>query len=445
MVAGEGAEDNCTSEMNACVLEPSIGHSTQDHANCNCSEVEDFVREVIEAVAYTSQEVRNDSMSVDDMCKEIVTGECGSQVVSHRRRRTTEELAALEQKRNERKRMKMEQREAAIEEKRRKKAEAQKLKEVLRKKREEAKEQKRKEEELKKEQKRLAEEEKKEKRRIEEEAKKFRKEQEEKEREKKRKEEEERLEQKRREEDAVELRKKRESDRFLAFFDRTVKSEKKETEQNSTVLNVLPFFCKNGVSLAPHIRRDPLSADVHDNLLQIPPPVCFTLNLKKSKLFQFHDNWRPAYYGTWRKQSHFITGRRPFAKDTMFFDYEVDSDEEWEVPEGDDCDESLESENEEDSDDSSEDDGFIVQHGYLSEGEGEDDQDCDLHHEDSKVRAERLKAVADEWEKSLKQKSLKFNKPLVPRLWGPYFELPSEIPDEVRQPVFFDYLDDETW
>ena len=28
-----------------------------------------------------------------------------------------------------------------------------------------------------------------------------------------------------------------------------------------------------------------------------------------------------------------ITGRRPFAKDAEFFDYEVDSDEEWEEEE----------------------------------------------------------------------------------------------------------------
>lgn len=34
----------------------------------------------------------------------------------------------------------------------------------------------------------------------------------------------------------------------------------------------------------------------------------------KAKLFQFHENYRPPYYGTWRKRSAQITGRRPFGK-----------------------------------------------------------------------------------------------------------------------------------
>jgi len=50
----------------------------------------------------------------------------------------------------------------------------------------------------------------------------------------------------------------------------------------------------------------------------------------KAKLFQFSENYRPAYYGTWQKQSQLISGRRPFAKDTNHLDYEVDSDDEWE-------------------------------------------------------------------------------------------------------------------
>lgn len=37
--------------------------------------------------------------------------------------------------------------------------------------------------------------------------------------------------------------------------------------------------------------------------------------------------------GTWSKVSSTITGRRPFSKDAEFFDYEVDSDEEWDEEE----------------------------------------------------------------------------------------------------------------
>ena len=52
-----------------------------------------------------------------------------------------------------------------------------------------------------------------------------------------------------------------------------------------------------------------------------------------AKLFQFHENYRPAYYGTWRKNSNVVNPRNPFRKDTDKLDYEVDSDEEWEEEE----------------------------------------------------------------------------------------------------------------
>lgn len=40
-------------------------------------------------------------------------------------------------------------------------------------------------------------------------------------------------------------------------------------------------------------------------------------NKMKAKLFQFHDNNRPPYYGTWRKRSNVITGRKPFGKEDV--------------------------------------------------------------------------------------------------------------------------------
>ena len=54
---------------------------------------------------------------------------------------------------------------------------------------------------------------------------------------------------------------------------------------------------------------------------------------RKMKLLQFHDNYRPAYYGTWSKVSRVVTPKQPLAKDSAAFDYEVDSDEEWEEEE----------------------------------------------------------------------------------------------------------------
>ncbi|PIK44188.1 putative chromatin assembly factor 1 subunit A-like [Apostichopus japonicus] len=90
----------------------------------------------------------------------------------------------------------------------------------------------------------------------------------------------------------------------------------------------------------------------------------------KAKLLQFHENHRPPYFGTWRKRSVSVTGRKPFAKDKDQLDYEVDSDDEWEDPGESLSDSGTEDEDDNDSGDES-DDGFFVPHGYLSEDEVE--------------------------------------------------------------------------
>lgn len=118
----------------------------------------------------------------------------------------------------------------------------------------------------------------------------------------------------------------------------------------------------------------------------------------KMKMLQFHENYRPAYYGTWQKESSAITGRNPFHKDEDTFDYEVDSDDEWEEPG-----ESLSNSEGEDEDgdgdgDDEEEDGFFVPHGYLSAGEGgEDDEDTDN-------LKKRQAAKATAWENELKRR-----------------------------------------
>merc|ERR1711872_1064382 len=53
----------------------------------------------------------------------------------------------------------------------------------------------------------------------------------------------------------------------------------------------------------------------------------------RAKLLQFHENQRPAYWGTWTKKSSFISGRHPFGKDEERFEYDYDSDEAWEEEE----------------------------------------------------------------------------------------------------------------
>ena len=39
--------------------------------------------------------------------------------------------------------------------------------------------------------------------------------------------------------------------------------------------------------------------------------------IMKAKLLQFHENYRPAYYGTWRKNSKLITARKPLGQDKV--------------------------------------------------------------------------------------------------------------------------------
>ncbi|RCH87608.1 Chromatin assembly factor 1, subunit A, partial [Rhizopus stolonifer] len=68
----------------------------------------------------------------------------------------------------------------------------------------------------------------------------------------------------------------------------------------------------------------------------------------KMKLLQFHEDVRPAYYGTWTKSHQHVTGRKPFAKDTDALDYDIDSEAEW---------------------DHDEDTKWLVPEGYLSQDE----------------------------------------------------------------------------
>ncbi|XP_053435596.1 chromatin assembly factor 1 subunit A isoform X1 [Nycticebus coucang] len=117
----------------------------------------------------------------------------------------------------------------------------------------------------------------------------------------------------------------------------------------------------------------------------------------RMKLLQFCENHRPAYWGTWNKQTTVIGPRDPWAQDRKLLDYEVDSDEEWEEEEpGESLSHSEGDDDDEVGDDEDEDDGFFVPHGYLSEDEGVMEECTDR--ENHKVR-QKLKA--QEWDEFL--------------------------------------------
>ncbi|XP_036442273.1 chromatin assembly factor 1 subunit A [Colossoma macropomum] len=125
----------------------------------------------------------------------------------------------------------------------------------------------------------------------------------------------------------------------------------------------------------------------------------------RMKLLQFHENYRPAYWGTWSKKSNYVSPRCPFKQDRELLDYEVDSDEEWEEEEpGESLSHSEGDDDDDGGDDDDDDDGFFVPHGYLSDGEGalEDEEGGDL--EKQKVR-QTLKAR--EWDELMAKRKLK--------------------------------------
>ena len=58
------------------------------------------------------------------------------------------------------------------------------------------------------------------------------------------------------------------------------------------------------------------TADEDDVVIVSPSPVQQVAK-GKFKLLQFHTNYRPAYYGTWRQRRRIISPRNPFRKDEV--------------------------------------------------------------------------------------------------------------------------------
>eukprot|EP00123_Amoebidium_parasiticum_P014310 comp22434_c1_seq1/m.33679 comp22434_c1_seq1/g.33679 ORF comp22434_c1_seq1/g.33679 comp22434_c1_seq1/m.33679 type:complete len:715 (-) comp22434_c1_seq1:531-2675(-) len=121
------------------------------------------------------------------------------------------------------------------------------------------------------------------------------------------------------------------------------------------------------------------------------------------KLLQFHDNYRPPFYGTHPRHNCLAGRRNPFAN-LEGFNYEEDSDEEWEEEpaEG----ESLTGDEEEEEDkeekeegEEEEEDGFVVPHGYLSDDEGLDAEEGKEGGGDKDARKTEAKAAENQAKK----------------------------------------------
>ena len=85
-----------------------------------------------------------------------------------------------------------------------------------------------------------------------------------------------------------------------------------------------------------------------------------------AKIFVFHEDARPGYFGTWTRISSAIRPRKPLARDVVAIDYSYDSSEEWEEDspgEADDVAEEDEDEDELDAGEDSDADSWLVDDG----------------------------------------------------------------------------------
>ncbi|XP_016982691.1 chromatin assembly factor 1 subunit A-B [Drosophila rhopaloa] len=138
----------------------------------------------------------------------------------------------------------------------------------------------------------------------------------------------------------------------------------------------------------------------------------------RAKYLQFADNRRPAYYGTWRKKSASISARRPLAQDKLHFDYELDSDCEWEEEEPGESLSASEDEKERESEEESEEEynEWYVPHGHLSDEELQNDGDEGM--DDGHTR-EAQQAKLQVLQQEFAQEMKKQTKKIKPRLLGP--------------------------
>jgi chromatin assembly factor 1 subunit A len=129
----------------------------------------------------------------------------------------------------------------------------------------------------------------------------------------------------------------------------------------------------------------------------------------KYRFLSFHEDYRPAYRGTWSKRSKIVTGKTPFGKDTTCLDYDFDSEVEWEEGDdeiGEDVDDDSKNQEEEDEDHAAKvydyDDGFCVADDqYLDIAEDVDEETKALYRKklqrgDSGVAANRICIVGPE-------------------------------------------------
>lgn len=364
-----------------------------------------------------------------------------------KQKRKEERDREREEKEKERLRQKEEKEKLRLEK------EQQKLKEKLerQKEREQKEEQKRKEKE-EKEQKRKEKEEKEEQKRKEKEQEKIKRQTE--------------IDEKNKEKQKMEEQKQKAAAAFVNFFVAKKSSELAEEKKQQEIISsiFMPFEVKNDMRLAP-LQRRILSREDKETLTKLietqDSKLSYLLDIKngktigksentwpyeeeenndviiveeetdlgqsileekpkackmRAKYLLFRENQRPPYFGTWRKKSKHVKPRKPFAQDKDCFNYEVDSDDEWEEE---DPGESLHGSDDEDKENDSSneyevDNDFFVPHGHLSEDEMDDEENAAFSPESHKFK---LKILKNEFDEEMKLKTHKIKPRLIGCIW----------------------------
>ncbi|XP_053995322.1 chromatin assembly factor 1 subunit A-B-like [Hylaeus anthracinus] len=290
-------------------------------------------------------------------------------------------------------------------------------------------------------------------------------------------------EKKKKEEEKMEAERKKQkaASNFTSFF--VAKKQEKSVEEESATegKNFMPFEVKADMKLAPVCRRtlseqEKLSLDEQCNKENIQMSDLYLNEIKnkkviprkspktwpfeakddevillddendgnsnivkqniviekqRTKLLQFSENRRPPYWGTWRKRSCSINPRKPFSRDTKWFNYEVDSDEEWEEEEpGESLHGSDEERDEENPDDNEYDvdNEFMVPHGYLSDEElrADEEEKVDMSPETQKYK---LKVLGEQFETERNTKTSKLKPKIIGCVWrGPENTFLGNVP-----------------
>ncbi|XP_015439120.1 PREDICTED: LOW QUALITY PROTEIN: chromatin assembly factor 1 subunit A-B-like [Dufourea novaeangliae] len=195
-----------------------------------------------------------------------------------------------------------------------------------------------------------------------------------------------------------------------------------------------PFETKDDVILLDD-EKDDSSNIVNQNIV---------IEKQRTKLLQFSENRRPPYWGTWRKRSDSINPRKPLSKDTKWFNYEVDSDDEWDEEEpgeslhgsDDEKDEETTEDNEYDVDNE-----FMVPHGYLSDEELRADEE-DKEDMSPETQKYKLKVLGEQFESDRSTKTSRLKPKIIGCVWRGLENTFSEnVPERI-----VDFLSDrEAW